>query len=100
MSSAAELADVLVHAGVSFRVVGSVAAGAASPRDLDVLVSRSERSASVLAEALEEVAVGEWRGRLRRWQAGAIPSPITIATVLGPLDIWEGEHESDRSQHG
>jgi len=27
--------------------------------------------------------------------AGVILSPITIATVLRPLDIWEDEHESD-----
>lgn len=83
------LAQHLDGCAVRFTVVGSLARGVDLPRDLDILIDRSEDAVRAIEAALEDVALGDWRPSLRRWAAGVFGSPVTILTVHGPLDVWE-----------
>lgn len=83
------LRERLSSAGARFAVVGSVAAGAAEPRDLDVLVTGS---ASDLAALLEAVGAIGGRSRLSRTMPTAErlreAGTWQFDTAYGPLDVF------------
>jgi hypothetical protein len=87
------VAILLGGRGVRFAVVGSAATGHPA-RDLDILVPTDPDSLMNLGLALEEIAVGEWRATLARLSRGE-PGPVTIRTVMGPIDIWPDADEED-----
>ncbi len=94
MCGAAELLKILDLSEAEFEVVGSAAVCPSTARDLDILVRRHPGDVAVLSAVVRRVAVGDWRPKLARWLRGAVRSPITIATIHGPLDIWEADDEA------
>lgn len=86
-----QLVDLLASSGVQLQVIGSVARGTATAKDLDIVVPSDARELRRLLDALD--AIGAW------WPPhGVGPSTTHLmeaghascTTSFGPVDIFVG----------